>query len=270
MSRNTLVLGGTRYFGKHLVQLLLDRGDNVYIASRGNYPIPKKCNFIKFDRDYGLYKGPVTFDIVYDQSCYLGAQICSIKNIILNAGLYILTSSQSVYPFKENLKEYEAKICEGVTGYGLEKLKAEECALKLTNRATVVRFPVVIGANDYYKRVHKIKNDIFNGEIVIPSNNPLLNIIYEVDAAKALFKLSEVKSMGAINIASPYQVSPKEICYHIASKFNRSFELKLDEDFNPSFYSIFKRHPKTLNLDKQKGLGFDFFTDPMDTMDQSV
>lgn len=34
--KNILILGGTRFFGKRLVRLLLDEGFKVTIATRGN------------------------------------------------------------------------------------------------------------------------------------------------------------------------------------------------------------------------------------------
>jgi len=40
MAKNILIIGGTRYFGKLLVQQLIDKGHQVTIATRGQASDP--------------------------------------------------------------------------------------------------------------------------------------------------------------------------------------------------------------------------------------
>src|SRR5688500_4451829 len=99
VKRNILLLGGTGYFGKHLVKMLLANGDNVCIATRGIAEIPVGCTFVKYDRMCGekLLLND-RWDVVYDQSCYTSDCLSGVADIITNCDKYVFTSSQSVYP----------------------------------------------------------------------------------------------------------------------------------------------------------------------------
>lgn len=52
MHKNTLVIGGTRYFGKLLVQRLVRAGHRVTIATRGYAPDPfgSRIERVRVDR----------------------------------------------------------------------------------------------------------------------------------------------------------------------------------------------------------------------------
>ncbi|WP_237690812.1 NAD-dependent epimerase/dehydratase family protein [Paenibacillus caui] len=71
-----LVLGGTRFFGKRLVELLIEAGDQVTIATRGLTAdsFGDRVTRVKADRQVredleDLVKhGP--WDIIYDNICY--------------------------------------------------------------------------------------------------------------------------------------------------------------------------------------------------------
>ncbi|MFZ6751320.1 NAD-dependent epimerase/dehydratase family protein [Undibacterium sp. Ren11W] len=107
MHRKILVIGGTRFFGKILVQELLQRGHHVTLATRGNTVMPVDLNerlaHIQVDRGdaaamHAAFSDSAGFDIVYDQVCYhpLDAQIaCQV--FLGKVGRYIMTSTIEVY-----------------------------------------------------------------------------------------------------------------------------------------------------------------------------
>jgi nucleoside-diphosphate-sugar epimerase len=77
MRKNILVIGGTRYFGKLLVQRLLQAGHSVTIATRGLAPDPfgDRIHRIRVDRRNenamrAAFSNIAGYDIVYDQMCY--------------------------------------------------------------------------------------------------------------------------------------------------------------------------------------------------------
>ena len=81
MTQNVLVLGGTRFFGKHLVNELLTQGANVTIATRGKTPDsfgPKVTRLI-FDReDEDSIRSVLTketYDVIYDNIAYTSNDI---------------------------------------------------------------------------------------------------------------------------------------------------------------------------------------------------
>ncbi len=107
MSKKILVIGGTRFFGKILVQELLQRGHHVTLATRGNallsVNLSERLTHVQLDRGdatamHAAFSQCEGFDIVYDQVCYhpLDAQIaCQV--FFDKVGRYIMTSTIEVY-----------------------------------------------------------------------------------------------------------------------------------------------------------------------------
>ena len=108
MPKNVLVIGGTRYFGKLLVQRLLRAGHRVTIATRGYAPDPFGQRFgaqfsrIRVDRrsEAAMRNAfrDASFDIVFDQMCYspLDAAI-SVRVFTGKVGRYVMTSTIDAY-----------------------------------------------------------------------------------------------------------------------------------------------------------------------------
>ena len=104
MHKNTLVIGGTRYFGKLLVQRLVRAGHRVTIATRGYAPDPfgSRIERIRVDRRSeaamrSAFAGK-TYDLVFDQMCYspLDAAI-AVRTFAGKVGRYVMTSTIDVY-----------------------------------------------------------------------------------------------------------------------------------------------------------------------------
>lgn len=104
MSKNILVIGGTRFIGRLLVQRLLHAGHRVTIATRGYAPDPfgERIQRIRADRRNELAMRAVAkagpFDIVYDQMCYspLDAAI-AVRTFAGQVGRYVMTSTIDAY-----------------------------------------------------------------------------------------------------------------------------------------------------------------------------
>jgi nucleoside-diphosphate-sugar epimerase len=104
MSRNILVIGGTRFIGRLLVQRLLRAGHRVTIVTRGYAPDPfgDRIQRIRADRRNELAMRAVAkagpFDIVFDQMCYspLDAAI-AVRTFAGQVGRYVMTSTVDAY-----------------------------------------------------------------------------------------------------------------------------------------------------------------------------
>ncbi len=105
MRKNILVIGGTRYFGKLLVQRLLNAGHQVTIATRGQTPDPfgARIGRIRVDRRneramLAAFAGIDGYDVVYDQLCYspLDAAI-AVRVFAGKVKRYIVASTIDVY-----------------------------------------------------------------------------------------------------------------------------------------------------------------------------
>lgn len=262
--RNILLLGGTNYFGKHLVKMLLDYGDNVCIVTRGIAKIPAGCGFFNHDRASGKKLSLNSFwDVVYDQSCYSSDSLIGMEDIIKKCGKYILTSSQSVYSPGENIDENSIdynKIShyQGIiSDYGLEKIKSELIISSLTKSCIFPRFPVVVGANDPRRRLQTLVDQISNEHVCLPKNNPKLQILDELDAARVLFELPFKNFIGSINIASNKVITTEELCQSIANMMNIKLQIEFVNDFESNSFNLIKTESKTLLLEKQKMLKLD-------------
>lgn len=104
MNKNILVIGGTRFFGKLLVQRLVMAGHRVTIATRGYAPDPfgARIERIRVDRRNELAMRAAfrnaQYDVVYDQMCYspLDAAI-AVRTFAGKVGRYVMTSTIDVY-----------------------------------------------------------------------------------------------------------------------------------------------------------------------------
>lgn len=131
MNKNILVIGGTRFFGKLLVQRLVLAGHKVTIATRGYAPDPfgERIERIRVDRRNeaamrAAFRG-ARYDVVFDQMCYspLDAAI-AVRTFAGKVGRYVVTSTIDVYrgllgtqdaPFKEDDLNVQAQRID--TGY---------------------------------------------------------------------------------------------------------------------------------------------------------
>ncbi|MEI6095289.1 MAG: NAD-dependent epimerase/dehydratase family protein [Gammaproteobacteria bacterium] len=258
MKRNVLVLGGTGYFGRNLVSLLVNNGDNVCVVTRGNAPTNPACTFQKFDRNQNItFHTTQYWDVVYDQSCYRAESLINFQLLMKNCGVYILTSSQAVYPSELELPEDLNcnQFANKINPYGLEKLQAELFVKSHTNNFIIPRFPVIVGKNDSKKRLQHLIKKIYSGSIDISSKNPLLQMIDEYDAAKDLFNLPLKGFRGIINLAFEKSISAQELVAMIAKTLNVSTNISWTDNYQYEPFDLLKSESKTLCLDYQKKLG---------------
>jgi len=105
MSKNILVIGGTRFIGRLLVQRLLRAGHRVTIATRGYAPDPFGARIarIRVDRRNETamrraFAGLGPWDVVFDQMCYnpLDAAI-AVRTFAGRVGRYVMTSTIDAY-----------------------------------------------------------------------------------------------------------------------------------------------------------------------------
>jgi nucleoside-diphosphate-sugar epimerase len=111
-----LVLGGTQFFGKRLVEKLLTEGKKVTIATRGltKDPFGDKVKRLIIDREnmksqLDAFSGR-KWDVVYDQSCFSPQELkATAEALDGKVAHYIFTSSMAVYNFGKLHKEDDFK-----------------------------------------------------------------------------------------------------------------------------------------------------------------
>ena len=221
-----LVLGGTRYFGKVLVTRLLAEGHKVTVLTRGQagHVFGSDIEHIRCDRVIGdelraALKGRF-WDVVYDQICYAPDEASGLLAAIgERCGRLIVTSSQSVYDEGADLLEGAFNpLSEPLVGgnreaanYQLGKRRVEAVlAQQSIIPVTLVRFPIVLGPNDYTERLkwHVDRIDQNDG-IFLPNPNARISFIHEQDAGEFLAWARLGKVTGPVNACSadPVQLS---------------------------------------------------------------
>ncbi len=94
-----LIIGGTRFVGRHLVAAALARGHEVTLFNRGNHPSDFPVETIRGDRNHDLEKlKGRRWDAVVDTCGFLPSAVTASAQVLSDAvDLYVFISSQSVY-----------------------------------------------------------------------------------------------------------------------------------------------------------------------------
>jgi nucleoside-diphosphate-sugar epimerase len=199
----TLVMGGTRFNGLHLVQELVRYGHNVTILNRGvtEAPVPKEVRRLYADRkDHPGLKdvlGRETFDVVFDISAYVLEDVQSMVEIFEGrAGHYIFASSTVVSAATNILPITEDSPVDSSprqSDYGRNKLICEDYLTGVFRQrhfpTTVARFSMVFGPDDsLLDREQRMFVRLLNGrKILIPGRGTTLSQVGHVDdEARAL------------------------------------------------------------------------------------
>ncbi|MFZ6679374.1 NAD-dependent epimerase/dehydratase family protein [Undibacterium sp. Tian12W] len=104
MRKNILIIGGTRFFGKHLVRRLLAQGHRVTIATRGQTPddFGNTVQRLQVNRRDEAAMHAVfahtSYDLVYDQMCYSPLDAAIALDVFAGkAGRYLMSSTIETY-----------------------------------------------------------------------------------------------------------------------------------------------------------------------------
>lgn len=266
-----LVLGGSRLMGKHLVLELLKKGHDVTVATRGiaKDDFGDKVGRIVVDRCSGesLKNNipDVVWDVVFDNLAYCSNDVKNLLDVV-KCKKYVQISSASVYyKLHNDTKEEEfdagkkALVYCGRGDFEYDEIKRQaECAIVQEYSripAVRVRFPFVIGADDYTKRLYFYVDHIVNQKPMYVDNlEAQMAFVRSEEAGKFLAFVGESDFTGAINGANEGTVSLREIADYVRVKTGKS--PVFSEDGEPAPYNGAEDY--YLNPEKAKALGFSF------------
>lgn len=268
---NILVLGGTRFFGIHMVNALLENGHDVTIATRGNAtdPFGEKVKRILLERtNPDSMKEALAekhFDVVIDKLAYCSNDIKTALDV-LDTDRYIHMSSTAVYnPKKVNTTEEDFDGLERPViwcdrpDFPYDEIKRQaEYALwqKYSDRNFLaVRYPVVLGEDDYTNRLKFYVDHVVNQQpMYIDNMDYQMSYIKSGEAGRFMAYLADKDMKGAVNGASQGTISLREILEYVEKKTGK--KAMLDEDGDAAPYN---GDPEfSINTDKAKSLGFEF------------
>ena len=266
-----LVLGGTRFFGIHMVNALIESGHDVTIATRGisKDPFGDKVKRLTLDRkDPDSMKQTLKdthFDVVIDKIAYCSNDIKYALDAI-DCDKYIHMSSTTVYdPKTINTKEddfdgYSKPVvwCNR-EDFSYDEIKRQaEYALhqKYADRNWIaVRYPVVLGEDDYTGRLrfyveHVLKKIPMN----IDNLDCQMSYIKSDEAGRFMAFLVDKDLSGAINGSGKGTISLREIIDYVEKKSGS--KAVIDPDGEEAPYNGDREF--SINTDKAEALGFEF------------
>ena len=212
MSREEiLVLGGTLFLGRHIVEAAIARGHDVTLFNRGrlNPHLFPETEKLRGDRDGDLtaLRGR-SFDAVVDSSAYRPDHVRASVETLGATRHYTLISSISVYerfPPGQSFNEH-APIAAGSDGYGSLKARCEEALeAALPDRVACVRPGLVVGPHDPTDRFTYWPRRIARGGHVLAPGRPErpVQFIDVRDLAGWCVRLGEHRQVGTFNAVGP-------------------------------------------------------------------
>lgn len=270
-----LVFGGTGFISRRLVDLLINDGADITMATSGRTPNPfgndvEEVKVDRFDR-MSLYKNlnsPPFFDVIYDMLGFRSRDVNDLMELFKNrVGRLVYTSSASVYrglsgTFTESAFD-PTKI--KIETPGMESSYEEgkrNCELILFSRApfpvAAARFPNVIGHDDSTLRFQDHLSRIKKGEtFLVPRKSGRRNYVWVDDAGRFLFWLGKQGKTGAYNAASSEFMEVSKVISKLGefigvpAKIERTDEGKS----NSAYYS---ENDYILSTNKAESEGFKF------------
>ena len=266
-----LVIGGTRFFGIHMVEELLKMGHDITIATRGqasdSFGDRVKRIIIERTNEDSIKNAfkEKHYDVVIDKIAYCSNDIkYAMENI--SCDKYIYMSSTSVYDPKHmdtletDFDGYSNDFvwCDRMA-FPYEGIKRQaEYALwqKYQDKKWLaVRYPFTIGKDDYTKRLlfyveHTMKSIPMN----IDNLDYQMGYIRSDEAGKFIAFLVDKDVNGAINGSSEGTISIKEIIDYVEKKTGTKAIIDKEGDEAP-----YNGEPEySINTEKANALGFSF------------
>ncbi len=213
---SVLVIGGTTFFGKAIVEELLEAGHRVTVFSRGQKRPPffdhERVSHIRGDRsDREGFRERLqgqTFDAVIDNIAYTADDVRHALDVLQgNVGRYVLTSSAAVYytgslvmPVPEGDVNYDFQPPQGEESpfwsYTMGKLRAEKVLISQSEVPyTILRPPVVLGPEDPTLRGYFYFQRLRDGRPLLLTNGGVqsFRLVYSRDLARGYLRALETE-----------------------------------------------------------------------------
>lgn len=174
-----LVLGGTVFLGRHVVDAALAAGCEVTLLNRGSREVrfAQPVEQLRGDRDSDLSAlGGRRFDAVVDCSGYTPAQLQRTADALGDSvAHYVLVSTISVYAQFAPRRAYDetAPVTTATDGYGGNKARAEEVvAAAMPGRVSILRPGLIVGPYDPTGRFTYWPSRLARGDRVLAPGRP--------------------------------------------------------------------------------------------------
>jgi 2'-hydroxyisoflavone reductase len=209
---NLLVLGGTIFLGRHIVEAAVTRGHAVTLFNRGRhnpqlFPDVEKLQGDRND-DLAALRGR-RFDTTIDTSGYRPEQMRTAAETVRDTiAHYMFISTISVYrafPPDTAFDEF-APTADGTQGYGPLKARCEEVLESiLPARVAHVRPGLIVGPHDPTERFTYWTRRVARGGAILAPGRPErpVQFVDVRDLAEWCVRLAEIRCAGVFNAVGP-------------------------------------------------------------------
>lgn len=225
-----LIIGGTRFIGRHLATAALARDHEVTLFNRGNYSAEPAVETIHGDRhnDADLVKlSGRRWDVVVDTCGHLPRSVRSSAQILSDStDRYVFISSQNAYASvsvpgvdenfpsatltTQQLDQANAIDTSGQPSYGalyggLKALSEEAAEDAMPDRVLIIRPGLIVGPHDYTDRfTYWVARIARGGEVLAPGRpERFVQFIDARDLAEWIVTMAEQKATGIYNANRP-------------------------------------------------------------------
>jgi len=219
-----LIIGGTRFLGRHLVTAALARDHNVTLFNRGNHSTHADVETIEGDRHTELHKlKGHRWDAVVDTCGHLPRAVRAAAEALADSvNRYVFISSQNAYAdvsvpdivedypratlTDEQLNQANAVDTEGQPSYGslyggLKALCEQAAEEIMPGRVLILRPGLIVGPYDYSDRfTYWVVRVASGGEVLAPGRpERFIQFIDVRDLAEWAIRMIERSAAGAYN-----------------------------------------------------------------------
>ena len=288
MTDHALVIGGTRFIGRHTVSEFLDAGYEVTCLNRGRHADPfaddDRVSHVEGDRtnDSDIRRAGLTLspDIVVDCVAYEPREVHTAVDVFGDVDAYVYVSSGAAYgaertPKREGETPLRSCSVEEATddsdaSYGARKAEGDRAVFAAADRgipAMSVRPTVVYGPHDYTERFdYWIDRVDTHDRIVVPGQGASLwQLAYVEDVATALRVVAERGTPGeAYNVGDGHAPILREWVDLLATACETSVEPVFASErelgavgLSMGSFPLYREYPHLLDTTKLRGLGWE-------------
>jgi nucleoside-diphosphate-sugar epimerase len=258
-----LMIGGTRFFGKRFVQLMLDQGHSITLLTRGQSSddFGNRVTRLIADRTIAQQLKNVIkadYDVVVDNMLMNAQEANDMIGVVRDRiQHYVMTSTLSVYdpkPGPLHETDFQATTLRPGADYQQGKQSAEFVLSQAPFAVSIMRIPLIVGPDDYTQRllthVSAVKE---NKRLYFPNPDAHFSYLHAQDAARALSWLCTDKPQGVFNIGAPNAWTLRELMDCIEKTVGQKFTFGGEND-TPSPFGVSDDY--YMNVDKAKKMGF--------------
>jgi nucleoside-diphosphate-sugar epimerase len=285
---SALVIGGTRFIGRHLVEHLLDHDYHVTLFTRGTHENPfaahEHVDHVQGDRavktDLQAAAMTVDYDAVFDLVAYHPGDVETAVDVFADAEAYVYVSSGAAYgdeviPKREG--ETGLKPCtpaqatdESPDSYGARKAAGDRAVFEAAEqgiRAMSVRPCVVYGPHDYTERTDYWLARVHDHDrVLVPGDGTnVWHRVYAPDVAEAMRLVAEGGTAGeAYNVGDRRLTTLREYVDLAADAMGTDVEVVTAGErelaaggLAPTDFPLYRSYPHVMSTTKLTRLGWE-------------